>query len=190
MERTQIFDLMSELKLYGMKTPMMRSWRLISDSMSRRTSLAIFCRPKSAKTGALDQISDLDRQSFLGEGSRRLPVRRTRSTRPRARSRPRRLSRRAAQLRPGRRHRTGKTHLAIAIARNCIRRQTRPLLQHRRSRQSARDRSARRTAGRIAEYLIRKDFVVPMNSAISLRPDRWSAAVQLISQLYERTSIM
>jgi DNA replication protein DnaC len=42
---------------------------------------------------------------------------------------------------------TGKTHLAIAIARSCIRAGARPLLHHRRPRQSARGRRSSRTPG-------------------------------------------
>jgi hypothetical protein len=50
---------------------------------------------------------------------------------------------------------TGKTHLAIAIARSCIRAGSRGRFYYRRSRQPARGRKSSRPPGRIVDYLTR-----------------------------------
>ena len=86
---------------------------------------------------------------------------------------------------------TGKTHLAIAIARGCIRAgRPRPLLQRRRSGQPARGREAA-PGGRagIADYLTRIDFVVL--DELGYLPFAQSGGqllFHLVSRLYEHTS--
>ena len=56
---------------------------------------------------------------------------------------------------------TGKTHLAIAIARSCIRSGARgPLLQCGRPRQPPRDRDRQRTVGAACRAFDRMDFIV------------------------------
>ncbi len=88
---------------------------------------------------------------------------------------------------------SGKTHLAIAIVRACIRNGTQgALLQCDRPGQQVRDRStASGHQGRLAEYLTRMDLVVldelgylPFSQAGG------QLLFHLISRLYERTSII
>jgi DNA replication protein DnaC len=87
---------------------------------------------------------------------------------------------------------TGKTHLAIAIARAADpQRRPRPLLQRRRSGQQARGRDPRRPQGRMADYLSRKDFVVL--DELGYLPFAQSGGqllFHLISRLYEQTSVI
>ena len=87
---------------------------------------------------------------------------------------------------------TGKTHLAIAIARNCIRSGARGRFYNvvdRVNRLEAESRNGRQ--GRIADYLTRKDFVVL--DELGYLPFAQSGGqllFHLISRLYERTSII
>ena len=87
---------------------------------------------------------------------------------------------------------TGKSHLAIAIARSLHpRRRPRPLLHRRRSGQPARRRGPRRSSGALADHLIRLDFVVL--DELGYLPFAQSGGqllFHLISRLYERTSII
>jgi DNA replication protein DnaC len=87
---------------------------------------------------------------------------------------------------------TGKTHLAIAIARSCIR-----AGKHGRfyntvdlvNRLEAEARGGRQ--GRIAEYLTRRDFVVLDELGyLPFAQTGGQLLFHLISQLYERTSII
>jgi DNA replication protein DnaC len=87
---------------------------------------------------------------------------------------------------------TGKTHLAIAIARSCIR-----AGKHGRfyntvdlvNRLEAEARGGRQ--GRIAEYLTRRDFVVLDELGyLPFAQTGDQLLFHLISQLYERTSII
>ena len=108
MERSQILETMSGLKLFGMKaaydeiiaTAVKRQHepqRIVGDLLDRRDR---------REAGALDQVPDDDRQAAAGQGPRRLRLRRHPDQRhPGARSRRRRVPRPRAQRRPGRRHR-------------------------------------------------------------------------------------
>jgi len=114
---------MSELKLYGMKTAYDESWRPVSsDSTSRRTSLAIFCSRSQRKTGALDQISDLDHQASLAKDLDDFQFAGTPINERLVRDSPKATFSTSSATASGRRHRYGKTHvpspsLAIAFAR-------------------------------------------------------------------------
>ena len=77
MERTQIFDLMGELKLYGMKAAfdeimatvvkrLHEPQRIVGDLLSAEIN---------EKQGPLDQIPAHHRQAAACQGHRRLPVR-------------------------------------------------------------------------------------------------------------------
>jgi hypothetical protein len=147
MERTQIFELMSELRLSGMKaaydeimaTAIKRQHeppRIVGDllqaEVNEKQARSIKYQIRIAKLPLAKDLND-----FEFEGT---PINE-------------RLVRDLAQGDFLAEQRncvlvggtgTGKTHLAIAIARSCIRWQTWPLLQHRRSCQPARGRGARR----------------------------------------------
>jgi len=87
---------------------------------------------------------------------------------------------------------TGKTHLAIAIARSCIRAGSRGRFYNTVdlvNRLEAESRNGRQ--GRIADYLSRKDFVIL--DELGYLPFAQSGGqllFHLISRLYERTSII
>jgi len=87
---------------------------------------------------------------------------------------------------------TGKTHLAIAIARDCIRAGKRGRFYNTVdlvNRLEAEARGGRQ--GRIAEYLIRKDFVaLDELGYLPFAQTGGQLLFNLISQLYERTSII
>ena len=87
---------------------------------------------------------------------------------------------------------TGKTHLAIAIARDCIRAGKRGRFYNTVdlvNRLEAEARAGRQ--GRIAEYLIRKDFVVLDELGyLPFAQTGGQLLFNVISQLYERTSII
>ena len=88
---------------------------------------------------------------------------------------------------------TGKTHLAIAIARSCIRVGSRGRFFNTLdlvNRLEAETRAGRQ--GRLADYLTRMDFVVLDELGYSaLRADRAASFwFHLISRLYERTSVI
>ena len=87
---------------------------------------------------------------------------------------------------------TGKTHLAIAIARSCIRVGiARPLLRHRRSRQPARSRGRTGRQGRLADYLTRMDFVILDELGyLPFAQTGGQLLFHLVSQLYDCTSIV
>lgn len=149
MERTQIFDLMGELKLYGMKaafdeimaTAVKRQHEpqhivgdLLNAEINEKQARSIKYQLTIAKLPLAKDIAD-----FQFDGT---PINQT-------------LvndlagggfiaQQRNVVLVGG--TGTGKTHLAIAIARSCIIRCPRPLLQRRRPRQSPRDRDPQRTA--------------------------------------------
>src|ERR1700675_1746528 len=151
MERSQLFDLMGELKLYGMKaacdeimpTAVKRQHepqRIVGDLLtaeinekqarSIRYQLSIAKLPLAKDLDGFDfegtplnqaLVHDLAGGGFLEQQRNAVLVGGTG---------------------------TGKTHLAIAIARSCIRAGARgPVLQRGGSRQSARDRNSQRAAG-------------------------------------------
>jgi DNA replication protein DnaC len=195
MERTQIFELMSELKLYGMKsaydeimaTGIKRQHEpphivgdLLQAEINEKQTRSIKYQITIAK---LPLAKDLNGFEFTGT-----PINE-------------RLVRDLAQGDFLAQQRncvlvggtgTGKSHLAIAIARNCIRSgkhgrfyNTVDLV----NRLEAETRSGRQ--GRLAEYLLRRDFVVL--DELGYLPFAQSGGqllFNLISQLYERTSII
>ena len=195
MERTQIFELMSELRLSGMKaaydeimaTGIKRQHeppRIVGDllqaEVSEKQARSIKYQIRIAK---LPLAKDLDGFEFGGTPINERLVRDLAQGDFLA-------EQRNCVLVGG--TGTGKTHLAIAIARNCIR-----AGKHGRfyntvdlvNRLEAEARGGRQ--GRIAEYLTRRDFVVL--DELGYLPFAQSGGqllFHLISQLYERTSII
>ena len=195
MERTQIFELMSELRLYGMKAaydeimtmgikrqhePPRIVGDLLQAEVSEKQARSIKYQIRIAK---LPLAKDLDGFEFEG-----MPINE-------------RLVRDLAQGDFVAEQRncvlvggtgTGKTHLAIAIARSCIRAgnhgrfyNTVDLV----NRLEAEARGGRQ--GRIAEYLTRRDFVVfDELGYLPFAQTGGQLLFHLISQLYERTSII
>ena len=195
MERTQIFELMSELKLYGMKTaydeimatgikrqhePPRIVGDLLQAEVSEKQARSIRYQIAIAK---LPLAKDLDDFQFAGT-----PINE-------------RLVRDLAQGDFLAQQRncvlvggtgTGKTHLAIAIARDCIRAGKRGRFYNTVdlvNRLEAEARAGRQ--GRIAEYLIRKDFVaLDELGYLPFAQTGGQLLFNVISQLYERTSII
>jgi DNA replication protein DnaC len=195
MERTQIFDLMSELKLYGMKiaydeimaTGIKRQHeppRIVGDLLQAEVSekparsikyqIAIAKLPLAkdlddfqfAATPINERlVRDLAQGDFLAEQRNCVLVGGTG---------------------------TGKTHLAIAIARNCIRAGKRGRFYNTVDLVNRLETEARGgRQGRIAEYLIPKDFVVfDELGYLPFAQTGGQLLFNLISQLYERTSII
>jgi len=150
MERTQIFDLMAELKLYGMKAafdeimatavkrqhePQRIVGDLLTAEISEKQARSIKYQLTIAKLPLAKDIDD-----FQFDGTADQPDARQRSRRWR-------LHRPAAQCRSGRRNRdrqdpSGHRYRQKLYPRWC----PRPFLQRRRSRQSARDRDPQRPA--------------------------------------------
>ena len=118
MERSQVLDVMGQLKLYGMKaaydeiiaTAVKRQHEprkivggLLNAEISE-TEAASRHRFEAAAEGALDQGSDDHRQAALGQGNRRVRLRGNAGQRDAGPGpRWRRLPRAAAQCRPDRR---------------------------------------------------------------------------------------
>src|SRR6266516_3777826 len=195
MERSQLFDLMGELKLYGMKAafdeimatavkrqhePQRIVGDLLNAEISEKQARSIKYQLTIAK---LPLAKDLD--DFLFEGT---PINET-------------LVRdlagggflaqqRNAVLVGG--TGTGKTHLAIAIARSCIRSGARGRFYNvvdLVNRLETETRNGRQ--GRIAEHLTRMDFIVL--DELGYLPFAQSGGqllFHLVSRLYERTSIV
>jgi DNA replication protein DnaC len=176
MERSELFDLMGELQLYGMKaafdeimtTAVKRQHepqRIIGDlltaEINEKEARSIKYQLTIAK---LPLAKDLD--DFQFEGT---PINET-------------LVRDLA----------GKTHLAIAIARSCIRAGTRGRFYNvvdLVNRLETEARNARQ--GRLADHLTRMDFVIL--DELGYLPFAQSGGqllFHLISRLYERTSII
>jgi len=195
MERTQIFELMSELRLYGMKTaydeimatgikrqhePPHIVGNLLQAEVSEKQTRSIKYQIAITK---LPLAKDLDDFQFAGT-----PINE-------------RLVRDLAQgdFLAGQRNcvlvggtGTGKTHLAIAIARNCIRAGKRGRFYNTVDLVNRLETEARGgRQGRIAEYLIRKDFaVLDELGYLPFAQTGGQLLFNLISQLYERTSII
>jgi DNA replication protein DnaC len=195
MERSQLFDLMGELKLYGMKAafdevmatavkrqhePQRIVGDLLSAEISEKQARSIRYQLTIAK---LPLAKDLD--DFLFDGT---PINET-------------LvndlagggfiaQQRNAVLVGG--TGTGKTHLAIAIARSCIRSGARGRFYNvvdLVNRLEAETRNGRQ--GRIADHLTRMDFIVL--DELGYLPFAQSGGqllFHLVSRLYERTSII
>jgi DNA replication protein DnaC len=195
MERTQLFDLMGELKLYGMKTafdevmatavkrqhePQRIVGDLLKAEISEKQARSIKYQLTIAK---LPLAKDLD--DFRFEGT---PVNET-------------LARdlagggfiaqqRNAVLIGG--TGTGKTHLAIAIARSCIRAGTRGRFYNvvdLVNRLETETRNGRQ--GRLADQLTRLDFIVLDELGyLPFAQAGGQLLFHLVSRLYERTSII
>jgi DNA replication protein DnaC len=195
MERTQIFDLMGELKLYGMKAafdeimataikrqhePQRIVGDLLTAEISEKQARSIKYQLTIAKLPLAKDIED-----FQFDGT---PINRTLVND---------LSgggfiaqQRNVVLVGG--TGTGKTHLAIAIARSCIRDGTRGRFYNvvdLVNRLETETRNGRQ--GRLAEHLTRMDFIVL--DELGYLPFAQSGGqllFHLISRLYERTSVI
>ena len=195
MERSQIFDLMGELKLYGMKAafdeiittavkrqhePQRVVGDLLSAEISEKQARSIKYQISIAK---LPLAKDLDDFTFADTPINEALVRDLAGGNFLAHQR-------NVVLVGG--TGTGKTHLAIAIARACIRDGARgrffnvvDLV----NKLEAEGRTGR--PGRIADYLCRKDFIVL--DELGYLPFALSGGqllFHLISRLYEHTSII
>jgi DNA replication protein DnaC len=195
MERSQLFDLMGELQLYGMKaafdeimaTAIKRQHepqRIIGDllaaEINEKQARSIKYQLTIAKLPLAKDLED-----FQFEGS---PINETLV---------RDLSgggflaeQRNAVLVGG--TGTGKTHLAIAIARSCIRSSARGRFYNVVDLVNRLETEARNgRQGRLADHLIRMDFVIL--DELGYLPFAQSGGqllFHLISRLYERTSII
>jgi hypothetical protein len=72
MERTQIFELMSELRLYGMKAAYDEIMAMGIKRQHELPRIVGDLLQAERKTSTLDQISNQNRQAPLGKGPRRL----------------------------------------------------------------------------------------------------------------------
>ena len=187
MERTQLFDLMGELKLYGMKAafdeimatavkrqhePQRIVGDLLTAEVNEKQARSIRYQLTIAK---LPLAKDLDDFEFTGTPINETLVRDLAGGAFLA-------QRRNAVLVGG--TGTGKTHLAIAIARSCIRGGARGV-----NRLESETRNGRQ--GRLAEHLTRMDFIVL--DELGYLPFAQSGGqllFHLVSRLYERTSII
>jgi DNA replication protein DnaC len=195
MERTELLDLMSELKLFGMKAAFDE---LLANGLKRRHEpqriigdlLKAEVAEKAARSikyqltiAKLPLAKDLTDFEFKGTPINEALVRDLAGGGfiPQQRN---------VVLAGG--TGTGKTHLAIAIARSCIRSGARGRFYNvidLVNRLEAESRSGRQ--GRIADYLTRKDFAV--FDELGYLPFAQSGGqllFHLISRLYERTSII
>ena len=195
MERTQIFELMSELRLYGMKaaydeimaTGIKRQHeppRIIGDllqaEVSEKQARSIKYQIRIAKLPLAKDIDDFD---FSGTTVNEPLARELASGGFVA-------SQRNIVLIGG--TGTGKTHLAIAIARSCIRAGLRGRFFNTVdlvNRLEAEARAGRQ--GRIADYLTRKDFtILDELGYLPFAQAGGQLLFHLVSQLYERTSVI
>jgi DNA replication protein DnaC len=195
MERTQLFDLMGELKLYGMKaafdeimaTAVKRQHepqRIVADllaaEVSEKQARSIRYQLTIAK---LPLAKDLDDFPFAGTPINETLVRDLAGGAFLAQLR-------NAVLVGG--TGTGKTHLAIAIARSCIRGGARGRFYNvvdLVNRLESETRNGRQ--GRLADHLTRMDFIVL--DELGYLPFAQSGGqllFHLVSRLYERTSII
>jgi DNA replication protein DnaC len=195
MERTQLFDLMAELKLYGMKdafdeimaTAVKRQHepqRIVGDllkaEINEKQARSIKYQLTIAK---LPLAKDLDDFQFEGTPINQTLVSDLASGGFIAQQR-------NAVLVGG--TGTGKTHLAIAIARSCIRSGSRGRFYNvvdLVNRLETETRNGRQ--GRLADHLTRMDFIVL--DELGYLPFAQSGGqllFHLVSRLYERTSII
>ena len=195
MERTQLFDLMGELKLYGMKAafdeimatavkrqhePQRVVGDLLTAEVSEKQARSIRYQLTIAK---LPLAKDLDDFQFAGTPINETLVRDLAGADFLAQQR-------NAVLIGG--TGTGKTHLAIAMARSCIRGGARGRFYNvvdLVNRLETETRNGRQ--GRLADHLTRMDFIVL--DELGYLPFAQSGGqllFHLISRLYERTSII
>jgi DNA replication protein DnaC len=195
MERTQLFDLMGELKLYGMKAafdeimatavkrqhePQRIVGDLLTAEVSEKQARSIRYQLTIAK---LPLAKDLDDFQFAGTPINETLVRDLASGGFLDQQR-------NAVLVGG--TGTGKTHLAIAIARSCIRSGSRGRFYNvvdLVNRLEIEARGGRQ--GRLADHLTRMDFIVL--DELGYLPFAHAGGqllFHLVSRLYERTSII
>ena len=195
MERSQLFDLMGELKLYGMKAafdeimatavkrqhePQRIVGDLLNAEISEKHARSIKYQLTIAK---LPLAKDLDDFQFEGTPINETLVRDLASGDFMAQQR-------NAVLVGG--TGTGKTHLAIAIARSCIRSGARGRFYNvvdLVNRLETETRNGRQ--GRLADHLTRMDFIIL--DELGYLPFAQSGGqllFHLVSRLYERTSII
>jgi DNA replication protein DnaC len=195
MERTELFDLMGELKLYGMKaafdevmaTAVKRQHepqRIVGDllkaEISEKQARSIRYQLTIAK---LPLAKDLDGFTFAETPINESLVRSLATGAFLA-------EQRNAVLVGG--TGTGKSHLAMAIARSCIRAGARGrfyIVVDLVNRLESEARAGRQ--GRLADYLTRMDFVVLDELGyLPFAQTGGQLLFHLISRLYERTSII
>jgi DNA replication protein DnaC len=195
MERTEILDLMSELKLFGMKAafdevmangvkrrhePQQIMGDLLKAEVAEKAARSIKYQLTIAKLPLAKDLTDFE---FKGTPINEVLVRDLATGGFIA-------PQRNVVLAGG--TGTGKTHLAIAIARSCIRSGARGRFYNvvdLVNRLETESRNGRQ--GRIADYLTRKDFAV--FDELGYLPFAQSGGqllFHLISRLYERTSII
>jgi len=69
MERTQLFDLMGELKLYGMKAAFDEIMATLSNASTNLSALSAICsRRDQREAGTLDQVPAHHRQTAACQG--------------------------------------------------------------------------------------------------------------------------
>jgi DNA replication protein DnaC len=195
MERTQIFDLMSELKLFGMRDaydevmslaikrqhePPQIVGDLLAAEIAEKQSRSIKYQMAIAKLPLAKDLDDFDfdaaavNETLVRDLARGGFV----------------AQQRNIVLIGG--TGTGKTHLAIAVARSCIRAKLRGRFFNTVdlvNRLEAETRAGRQ--GRIADYLARMDFVVLDELGyLPFAQAGGQLLFHLISRLYERTSVI
>ena len=195
MERTELFDLMGELKLYGMKnaydeimsTAIKREHeppRVVGDllkaEIAEKQARSIKYQLTIAK---LPLAKDIDDFSFEGTPINETLVRDLANGGFIA-------EQRNAVLIGG--TGTGKTHLAIAVARACIRTGARARFFNVVDLVNRLETEARQNRqGRMADYLTRMDFIVLDELGyLPFAQAGGQLLFHLISRLYERTSII
>src|SRR5437588_3673705 len=195
MERTQLFDLMGELKLYGMKaafdeimaTAVKRQYQpqrivgdLLTAEVNEKQARSIRYQLTIAK---LPLAKDLDDFEFTGTPINETLVRDLAGGAFLAQQR-------NAVLVGG--TGTGKTHLAIAIARSCIRAGARGRFYNVVDLVNRLETEARNVRqGRLADQLTRMDFIIL--DELGYLPFAQSGGqllFHLVSRLYERASII
>src|SRR6476646_9559195 len=195
MERTQIFDLMGELKLYGMKAafdeimataikrqhePQRIVGDLLTAEISEKQARSIKYQLTIAKLPLAKDIED-----FQFDGT---PINQTLVNDLAGGGFS--AQQRNVVLVGG--TGTGKTHLAMAIARSCIRAGSRGRFFNTVdlvNRLEAEGRSGRQ--GRLADYLTRLDFVILDELGyLPFAQTGGQLLFHLVSRLYERTSVI
>ena len=195
MERTQILDLMGELKLYGMRSayddvmatgikrqhePPQIVGDLLNAEIAEKHARSIKYQMTLAK---LPLAKDLDDFDFDNAAVNETLVRDLAGGGFTAQQRNIVLVGGTG---------TGKTHLAIAIARNCVRSGLRGRFFNTIdlvNRLEAETRAGRQ--GRIADYLTRKDFVVLDELGyLPFAQAGGQLLFHLVSRLYERSSVI